>query len=135
MFTTPVLTAIIKGQNDNEVYHSAQEISQGLYALIRINDLLYGNKKRAWHNYSWPDYPKSYAVYRYDYDSMFDSYGNYGHQMKLFCSPILDVDTEIFLKYSGEIIRTFNMLMETYFEAPISLIACKCLILHMIWRL
>jgi|GEM_PF-3570042 len=121
MFDTPVLTAIIKGQNDNEIYNSAQEISQGLYALIRINDLLYGRKMRAWHNFQWPNYPTSYAVYRSEYDPMFDRYGNLGHQMKLFCSPILDVDTEIFLKYSGEIIRTFSLLMDTYFEAPIRL--------------
>jgi hypothetical protein len=112
MFKTPVLTAIIKGQNDNEIYHSAQEISQGLYAIIRINDLLFGHKKRAWHGYQWPEYPKSYAVY---------SKEGTGHQMKLFCSPILDVDTKIFIKYSGEIINTFNLLMKTYFEAPISL--------------
>jgi hypothetical protein len=118
-FNSPVLTIIIKGNNDNEIYHEAQQIVQGIYSLIRMNDLLNDSKKSGWNSFTARRYPVTYAVYNKCGRKNSEIDGGCGHQMKIFCSPLLDVNTAVFLQNKSVLVNRFDYLIQSIFESRI----------------
>jgi hypothetical protein len=116
-FNSPVLTIIIRGNNDNEIYHEAQQIVQGIYSLIRMNDLLNDNRKGGWNSFVTRSYPVTYAVYNRCRRKNSEIDGGCGHQMKIFCSPLLDVSTSTFLQNTSELANRFKFLITSVFES------------------
>ncbi|MFW6002699.1 MAG: hypothetical protein ACOCQD_05100 [archaeon] len=98
-YNSPVLTYIFKGVNDNIIYYHSQNIVQAAYAFIRMIEQDRDENNERWRPSINKFYASTYAIYyKSDYDKNETEINNgYGHQLKFFNSPILDINTNQFL--------------------------------------
>ena len=99
-YNTPVLTYIFRGINDNMINYHSQNIVQTIYAFIRMIEQDRVETDNRWKNKVNKFHASTYAIYyKSDYEKkQIDINNGYGYQFKFFNSPVLDVDSEYFLR-------------------------------------